>query len=41
MDPHAKTVEVHSSHCGMSVHPEVYRVVERALDWTEETAWNG
>jgi triacylglycerol lipase len=41
MDPHAETVEVHSSHCGMSVHPEVYRVVERALDWTKETAWNG
>jgi triacylglycerol lipase len=32
VDPYAKAVEVDSSHCGMSVHPEVYRVLERVLD---------
>ncbi len=32
LDPHAEPVEVDSSHCGMSVHPEVYRVLERVLD---------
>jgi hypothetical protein len=31
LDPSARTVEVDSSHCGMSVHPDVYRVVGRAL----------
>ncbi|HLM86131.1 MAG TPA: hypothetical protein VK272_08095 [Solirubrobacteraceae bacterium] len=31
VDPHAQAVEVNSSHCGMSVHPAVYRVLERAL----------
>jgi hypothetical protein len=31
LDPHAEPVEVNSSHCGMSVHPEVYQVLERAL----------
>ena len=29
LDPHARNVEVSSSHCGMSVHPAVYRVLER------------
>jgi triacylglycerol lipase len=32
LDPHAEPVEVDSSHCGMSVHRDVYRVLERALD---------
>lgn len=32
LDPYADCVEVHSSHCGMSVHPAVYRVLERVLD---------
>ncbi len=41
VDPYAKAVEVHSSHCGMSVHPEVYRVLERVLDAQQEAAWNG
>ncbi|MGD1057342.1 MAG: alpha/beta fold hydrolase [Solirubrobacteraceae bacterium] len=41
VDPYAKAVEVHSSHCGMSVHPEVYRVLERVLDGQQEAAWNG
>jgi triacylglycerol lipase len=31
LDPHALCVEVDSSHCGMSVHAEVYGVLERAL----------
>jgi triacylglycerol lipase len=41
LDPYAQPVEVDSSHCGMSVHPAVYRVLERALDRCAETAWNG
>jgi hypothetical protein len=41
VDPYAKAVEVHSSHCGMSVHPEVYRVLELVLDGQQEAAWNG
>jgi triacylglycerol lipase len=32
LDPHAESVEVDSSHCGMSVHPAVYRLLERVLD---------
>lgn len=32
IDAHCEQVEVDSSHCGMSVHPAVYRVLERALD---------
>jgi triacylglycerol lipase len=35
IDPHAQPVEVDSSHAGMSVHPGVYRVLERALDASE------
>lgn len=31
LDPHGEHVEVDSSHCGMSVHPEVYRVLDGAL----------
>jgi pimeloyl-ACP methyl ester carboxylesterase len=32
LDPHGEQVEVDSSHCGMSVHPEVFRVLDRLLD---------
>ena len=32
LDPHAEQVEVDSSHCGMSVHPAVYRLLDRVLD---------
>jgi hypothetical protein len=32
LDPHARLVEVDSSHCGMSVHTAVYRVLEGLLD---------
>jgi triacylglycerol lipase len=31
LDPAARHVEVDSTHCGMSVHPDVFDVVERAL----------
>jgi triacylglycerol lipase len=42
LDPHAEPIEVNSSHCGMSVHHEVYRMLERVLDTEkEEGAWNG
>jgi triacylglycerol lipase len=36
LDPHAERVEVDSSHCGMSVHPGVYRVLVRMLDGESE-----
>jgi alpha-beta hydrolase superfamily lysophospholipase len=32
LDPHLEQVEVESSHCGMSVHPSVFRVLDRVLD---------
>jgi pimeloyl-ACP methyl ester carboxylesterase len=32
VDPHAEAVEVDSSHCGMSVHPQVYEHLARVLD---------
>jgi pimeloyl-ACP methyl ester carboxylesterase len=32
LDPHAEAVEVRSSHCGMSVHAEVYELLARVLD---------
>ncbi|HEV7585236.1 MAG TPA: alpha/beta hydrolase [Solirubrobacteraceae bacterium] len=32
LDPHARHVEVESSHCGMSVHPAVFRVLDGMLD---------
>jgi pimeloyl-ACP methyl ester carboxylesterase len=32
VDPHAESVEVDSSHCGMSVHPRVYELLARVLD---------
>lgn len=41
MDPYAESVEVDSSHCGMSVHPEVYRVLDRLLAGSMEAAWSG
>jgi pimeloyl-ACP methyl ester carboxylesterase len=41
LDPHAEPVEVGSSHAGMSVNGEVYRVLERALDGRKELAWSG
>ncbi|MHB8531096.1 MAG: alpha/beta fold hydrolase [Solirubrobacteraceae bacterium] len=41
LDPHARSVEVDSSHCGMSVHPAVYRALEQLLDRPREFAWNG
>jgi pimeloyl-ACP methyl ester carboxylesterase len=41
LDPHSRNVEVDSSHCGMSVNPAVYRVLEELLSRSEEPAWNG
>jgi triacylglycerol lipase len=41
LDPHAERVHVNSSHCGMSVHREVYEVLDRALDDSGEAAWSG
>ena len=32
LDPHAHHVEVDSSHCGMSVHPAVYRLLDDLLE---------
>jgi pimeloyl-ACP methyl ester carboxylesterase len=32
VDPHADAIAVDSSHCGMSVNVNVYRVLEQALD---------
>lgn len=32
VDPHARALEVASSHCGMSVHAEVYRALEPLLE---------
>jgi triacylglycerol lipase len=40
LDPHAEQVEVDSSHCGMSVHPAVYRTLVQLLDRSEEVAWS-
>jgi pimeloyl-ACP methyl ester carboxylesterase len=31
IDPHAESIEVDSSHCGMSVHPAVYKAFQRVL----------
>ncbi|HEY0516919.1 MAG TPA: alpha/beta fold hydrolase [Solirubrobacteraceae bacterium] len=41
LDPHARNIEVDSSHCGMSVNPAVYGVLERLLDRPREVVWNG
>jgi triacylglycerol lipase len=32
VDPHARAIEVESSHCGMSVNVEVYRLLDAVLD---------
>lgn len=36
LDEHAEQVELDSSHCGMSVHPAVYRLLDRLLDSAQE-----
>jgi pimeloyl-ACP methyl ester carboxylesterase len=36
LDPHGEQVEVESSHCGMSVHRDVYRVIDDVLDRSHE-----
>ncbi len=41
LDPHARNIEVSSSHCGMSVHPAVYRVLEELFERSREAAWSG
>ncbi len=42
IDPYAESVEIDSSHCGMSVHPGVYRVLEERLpSGSMEAAWIG
>ncbi len=41
LDPYAELAEVDSSHCGMSVHPQVYRVLEQLLDGATEVTWSG
>jgi pimeloyl-ACP methyl ester carboxylesterase len=39
MDPDASCVEVHASHCGMSLNADVYRAIARALwSFTERDA---
>jgi len=32
IEPHGEQIEIDSSHCGMSVHPDVYRALDRMLD---------
>jgi len=41
LDPHARNIEISSSHCGMSVHPAVFGVLDELLDQEREPAWNG
>jgi triacylglycerol lipase len=42
LDPYAEQLEVESSHTGMSVNLDVYRVLARILDeHREETQWTG
>jgi triacylglycerol lipase len=41
LDPCAQHVEVDSSHTGMSVNADVYRVVAQVLDEEEDMAWSG
>lgn len=41
IDPHARNIEVASSHCGMSVHPAVYRILGELLETERAPAWNG
>jgi pimeloyl-ACP methyl ester carboxylesterase len=40
LDPHAEQIEVDSSHSGMSVHRDVYRLLARFLD-EEAQRWSG
>ena len=40
VDPHAENIEVESSHTGMSVNADVYRLLAQTLD-REEVAWTG
>ena len=41
LDEHAERVHVNSSHCGMSVHREVFRLLEHTLERSKEAAWSG
>jgi pimeloyl-ACP methyl ester carboxylesterase len=41
LDPYAEQIEVESSHGGMAVNPEVYRVLERVLATPKEDRWTG
>jgi pimeloyl-ACP methyl ester carboxylesterase len=41
LDPYARAVEIESSHCGMSVHPRVYRLLADVLDGGDGARWNG
>jgi pimeloyl-ACP methyl ester carboxylesterase len=41
LDPYAEQIEVESSHGGMAVNSEVYRVLERVLATPEEDRWSG
>ena len=41
LDAHARNIEVRSSHCGMSVHPAVYRILAEVLEPSWEAAWTG
>jgi hypothetical protein len=40
LDPYAEQIEVDSSHSGMSVHRDVYRLLGSFLD-EEAQRWNG
>jgi triacylglycerol lipase len=40
LDPHARHVEVRSSHVGMSVNPAAYRIVAEALAEPDAHAWD-
>jgi hypothetical protein len=37
LDPYSECVEIDSSHCGMSVHPDVYALLERVLENAERS----
>ena len=41
LDPHAQAAEVDSSHCGMSVHPDVYRLLRRVLERCAQAPGSG
>jgi pimeloyl-ACP methyl ester carboxylesterase len=40
VDPYARNIEVSSSHCGMSVHPAVYHVLDELLDSERRPAFH-